>query len=143
MDKKTIDQMLPVAYEALVDSKIVVNNKIVKTYRGNISTFGAAINGGSLLAAISFFSEKGGASEDRTKLMKAISKVLNEVYKKENINIDEKCNNSLFDFVVKHSEDKILWKERIINAAIALKLAMNLFELVEPKKINDTSKEGE
>lgn len=122
MNKNAINQEIKVAYDVLRETGIADDRKgtIQKTYRGQISTFGAAISMGSLLPAIAFFSDKGGADVDRTKLMDAIIKILQYTNKTAEKNI--------FDYVLKNSED--VCKEEILNAAIALKLSMNLYKLV-------------
>ena len=131
MNKETIDQEIKIAYEVLSKTGIAVDGKIKKTFRGQISSFGAAVSMGSLLSAIAFFSQdakqdtKQEEKEDiaRSKLMIAIFEIL----KQRNL-IPDKCK-TLFDYVKEGEEDDC--KEEILNAAIALKLSMNLYELVK------------
>ena len=127
MNKNEINKLIPYAYEALAKTKIVENGCISKTFRGQISTFGAAITMGSLVAAIAFFNDKGSASVDRAELMKAICMVLVDSGKIElkNENIDK---DSLYNYVLSQKSES-LCKENILNASIAIKLAMNLYEL--------------
>ena len=119
MNKNQINSLIPFAYEALEKVGIAKDGKINKTYRGQISTFGAAVSMGSLLPAIAFFSEKGSASTDREKLMEAIWNVL------QNAGFISGPCKSLMEYA-QEAGDK---KECIINAAIALKLSMNLYQL--------------
>jgi CRISPR-associated protein Cmr5 len=114
MNKRKIDQLIPDAYAMLAEVNIAEDGKIEKAWRGQISAFGAAISTGSLLAAIAFFSEQGSAKVEREHLMTAIAKLIGQ--------------DDLFKYV--KSEDERKAKEEIINAAIALKLAMNLYVLV-------------
>ena len=123
MNKNTINQEINVAYEALAEVGIAKDGKIVKTFRGQISSFGAAITMGSLLSAIAFFSEDGGSGVPRSKLMDAILIVL----KKKGI--AKESFEKLFDYAKSSGEE--VCKEEILNAAIALKLSMNLYELVK------------
>lgn len=126
MNKAIINEEITWAYDALEKTEIAENGKIIKTYRGQISTFGAAVTMGSLLPAIAFFSEDAKSSVNRSKLMSAILYVL----KQKDSSINAK---SLFDYArqMKKSGDEGRCKEDILNAAIALKLAMNLYELEE------------
>ena len=78
MNKKKVNDEISTAYDVLDTCGIARNGSISKTYRGYISTFGAAITMGSLIAAIAFFSDQGGADKDRSKLMDAIYKVLED-----------------------------------------------------------------
>ena len=123
MNKNKIDSLIPKAYEAIQKTGIARDDKINSAYRGQISRFGAAVSMGSLLSAIAFFKDQGGASVDRTKLIAAIAEVLGE-------NIPE--GDDLYTYVLKNQKDKnkeMKCREEILEAAIALKLAMNLFEL--------------
>ncbi|MBQ3970205.1 MAG: hypothetical protein II685_06965 [Clostridia bacterium] len=123
MDKKRVDKLIPFAYNALRSSDIVKDgNKIKKTFRGQISTFGAAVSMGSLTSAVVFFSDKGGSDVERQKLLAAILTVL-----KEEGSADASLN-SLYDFV-KSAKNSYECRESILCAAIAIKLAMNLYTL--------------
>ncbi len=140
--KKDIDSLIPSAYQVL--KKVGIANEynvIIKTYRGQISSFGSAVKNGSLLSAIAFFSIQGNSATERQKLMEAIWKLLNEnqligngIRNPENNrtkNMEAGSNNyikELFEYVCLNKDDKRL-KENIINCAIALKLAMNIYDL--------------
>lgn len=127
MNKKDVNEKIDYAYRALTECKIAENNKIVKTFRGQISSFGAAVEMGSLKPAILFFSDQGGSSVKRTNLMDAIHYILVQCDKKE-----ANSGESLYQYI-KNKEAKGVpeyrLKEDVLSAAIAIKLAMNLFEL--------------
>ncbi len=119
MDKRKVDALIPAAYAVLETTGIATNGMITKTWRGQISTFGAAIATGSLISAIAYFNHQGSATVDRALLMEAIAKLIG----KEN----------LYKYALDMQEDcikEMQGKENILNAAIALKLAMNLYQLV-------------
>ncbi|MDL2324174.1 hypothetical protein LJC61_03355 [Ruminococcaceae bacterium OttesenSCG-928-A16] len=119
MNKRKVDSLIPEAYCVLKEVGIAdKSGKIDKGLRGQISSFGASVSTGSLLAAISFFSARGGAAVPRELLMQAIGKLIQQ--------------DDLFAYVQKAGERRA--KEEIINAAIALKLAMNLYELWEGER---------
>lgn len=121
--------MIPTAYDVLGSKGIAVNGKISKGFRGQISTFGAAVTTGTLLSAILFFSQKGNAIVDRTKLMDAIYEIIKQ------INPETNDVGNLYKFVIKEinsAKGDTAIKELILDAAIALKLAMNLYELEDP-----------
>lgn len=100
---------------------------IEKTFRAQISSFGASVEMGSLLSAVAFFSSKGGSSTDRPRLMQAIYLLLDRDAKE----FDDK---SLLKYVIENSSDSSL-KKKVIEAAVAVKLAMNAYEL-KPDKVN-------
>lgn len=130
MDKKRTDKLLPFAVTALETNKnIVKNGKIDKSLRGQISSFGAAISFGSLLAATAFFNEQGQAKSPRHELMVAINWMLSESKEWPN------TGRTLFDTVrIAGAANEKALKEKILCCAVALKLAMNLFELEDSDK---------
>ena len=76
MNKAIINDEVVIAYDVLKNSEIVENGKIKKTWRGQISTFGAAVTMGSLIPAVAFFSDQGGSSVKRQYIMDAILEIL-------------------------------------------------------------------
>lgn len=132
MNKTTIDRNLSYAYQGIIDAKISKDGKVNKSYRGQISTLGAAITMGSVKSAVCFFSEKANNNSDvdRSKLLDAIYYVLRN---SEDTKAKYKNVENLKSYVLNADSDKEVLKEDIVNAAIAIKLAMNLFEWEETK----------
>ena len=128
MNKKRIDSYIDRAVDALKDSGIAQGGKIKKGYRGQISTFGAAVTNGSLKAAIAFFSNDVNSSDsDRPLLMKSICYILNLKTDKK---ADDYESTDLY-YSIEGKNGKAASREEILDAAIALKLAMNFFVLEE------------
>lgn len=132
VNKKRIDNNIGKAYDILKSEKVAIakNGQIPRGYRSQISSFGAAISSGSLLAAIAFFSDKGNAQVERQNLMQAIMELIRENHK----DVQE---DSLFIYVRARqgSESEIAkLKEEILDYTIAIKLAMNLYVLTADKK---------
>ena len=129
MNKAEVNEMLPKAYELLKKHNIVKNNKINKSWYGQISVFGSAISTGSLLSAIAFFSDSGSCSVDRQNLLPVIFDLI-----KDDFIIDNNPPKKLFDLArINMGENELMVKESIINATIATKLAMKLYELTDEK----------
>ena len=126
MNKKRVDEYIPRAYRALSDVGIADKGMINASYKGQIASFGAMIAMGSVLSAVALFSARGKTVADRTKLMKAIYAVIHGA-------TEEIEDTALFDYVQQEkNRGKIRFaKEKITDAAIALKLAMNLYKLTE------------
>lgn len=126
MDKKQIDELIPVAFVQLQNQKIAdKEGRIKKSFRGQISAFGAAISTGSILSGIAFFSQQGSAEVKRDKLIDAVFAMT-----KEKKNVDD---DNLFNYVcrmIKTGKEREV-KNWIVDCAIALKLAMNLYNLVD------------
>ena len=77
MNKREIDRLLPKAYEAIKAYQISdKDNNLSKTFRGQISAFGASVSMGSLLSAVAFFSAKGSSEVERPRLMKAVYELM-------------------------------------------------------------------
>ena len=143
-NKRKIDEYISKAIEVLNNNKKIVKEggKIDKTFSGQIATFAVAVSTGSLLSAVAFFSDNGGASNERSSLMDVIYKIVIDensqgITNQEN---DSNINSKLLEHVKnKYKEFKLKndivsynrVKEDILNAAIAIKLAMNFYELVD------------
>lgn len=148
-NKRKIDEYISKAIEVLNNNEKIVKEggKIDKTFSGQIATFAVAVSTGSLLSAVAFFSDNGGASNERSSLMDVIYEIianekLPDIDKENDKNRDNlnNKNSKLLDYVKskyeksKESNDIVSYnrvKEDILNAAIAIKLAMNFYELVD------------
>lgn len=124
MNKKRVDDLLPAAVDTLQRCEIAnEKGEIDKNFRGQISSFGAAVSSGSLLAAAAFFNQQAGAKNDRGKLMDAINSLLSSELKYQ-------TSTTLFNTIrstPKSNQRKL--KDDILACAVALKLAMNLYTL--------------
>ena len=132
MNKHLVEELIPIACKALENNeKICINGKISSTLKGNIASFGAAIQMESLLSAVAFFSQQGGASEPRQELLNIILEVL-----KEHKDVPEDCT-SLFTYICESKRQEMAQiKNLVVSAAIAVKLAMNLFKPEEKTEEN-------
>ena len=129
LNKREIDRLIPQAYTALIDFGVAEGKKIDSAFRGQISSFGAAVAMGSLLSAVAFFSAQGSSAFKRQNLMKAIYRLIVGENNAETATVKD---TDLFDYVRNNTSTRQREKETktaVYNAAIALKLAMNLFEL--------------
>lgn len=122
MNKEVINDEIVLAYDAIRDTGIAnKEEEVQKTYRGQVTSFGASVLMGSLLSSIAFFSDDTKSSVNRALILEAIYQILQKQGKvKEN-------EENLFAYA-KANQDK--GKEEILNAATALKLAMNLYHLI-------------
>lgn len=125
MNKKLVDALLPDAVVVLKEIGVAnEKNEIPKTFRGQISSFAAAVSTGSLLAAAAFFNDQANAKSDRSKLVKSINVLL----KKHGLT--KAAGTTLFDTIRSTpAEKQRKLKEDVLACAVALKLAMNLYTL--------------
>ena len=136
MNKRIVEKWIPYAFEAL-DNKACCkisdqNNNINKAYRGQISAFGAAITMGSFKMAAAAFSKDSKADNgvDRSELLRAMDYIINKAKNngkgwRDPQTIARAIFITIDPFVIAEM------KEDYINASIALKQAMNAFNLVK------------
>ena len=142
MNKKKIEKMLPVALETLQDRKCGIKDiqtgKIKKSYRSAISSFGAAVTMGSFKAAVSFFStdaEKGDAGISRSLLLRAIHHVVyQKPWKDGKENMQQEVRGIVQDVLKASDAEARQMQDDFLHAAVALKLAMNAFDMSDDKK---------
>ena len=121
MNKKRIQQWIAPACQVLEDCGIVENGTVNPSFRSQLSAFGAASIMGSMKSAAAFFSKQGNASIHRELLLSAMYCVVVGQYDR----VPEP--SWVFDYLCKN--DSRDTREAFLDAAVALKLAMNLFDL--------------
>lgn len=124
MDKNKVNALLPDAYDILREE--FGDKKVSNQFRGYFASFGASIARGSLLSAIAFISRKSDGTEaDRHKLPQMILSLL----QRDGVGTGYTL---LFDYA-RHESDLMTAQRNILNATLALKLALNLFEIDKEK----------
>jgi CRISPR-associated protein Cmr5 len=140
MNKNMVNNWIAPAVNALKYTGIAnEKDEIVKTFRGQISTFGTAVVMGSLKSAVAFFAGDSKSDITRENLLRAMYYIINDFESEDQIkNI---TGYDVFKYVC--ANDSPLTKEKFINASIALKLAMNFYTLVPAKEKNKRGENGE
>ena len=123
--KKVTPQQIKDAREILEKVNIIDEDKTVSNeYRGYIASFGASISQSGLVPSVAFFENKNANSQkERPKVMKAILLMINN--KKDDY-------ETLLDYILDNKIDDnnlVNLQRKIIQAAIALKLAMNTYKV--------------
>lgn len=121
--KKRVEKYIPDALRALQEAKIVVGGKYDNEYAGYISAFGPSVILAGLIPTVAFFGRTGGDA-DRKKVGDAILKVVAP---------GENHQNFLY-YVLAHDNDRDETKRKILDAIVALKLAIRTFEKNEKKR---------
>lgn len=126
---KRLQSKIPIAIEAA--KSLRENEKIPSEMNGYISSFGASMISAGILPTLIFFSQKGGSSAGREKIIPAIEEILNYKLDETNkIKLLEKVQ-SLFNPVsntngINYSEiDKLT--AQLNDACLLLKLAIRTF----------------
>ena len=124
---KRIEKLIPDAIEIAREKLSKGKTTMPKGYKSAISSFGASILQAGILPTVAFYSEKGESEINRPFLLDAIFTLIK---KQTQQTINE---GKLIEYVVKNKNDKRI-KQKILDSAIALKLAIRTFELVDTKK---------
>ncbi len=129
MNKKRVNDGIEPAKEAMTLFHIAKDGKITKTFRGQISTFGAAVTMGSLKSAVAFFAAKGNSDVERTELLKAMYYVIKKGENGEyQFNESDFNPTNIFEYICCHDNNQT--KEKFTDASLSVKLAMSFFDLV-------------
>ncbi len=124
MNKKRVDSLINPAIKVLKNLKIAdENGKIDSTFRAQISAFGASVIMGSFKSAVAFYAKQGNSDVDRALLLRAMHCLVSGC---ENTNVS---GEDIFNQICAPEADLAQIQEDYINASIALKLAMNFFDL--------------
>jgi len=127
---RRIEQLLPIAIEAVVNQKIPKEgNVIANEFKGYIDAFGSMIVQNGLLPAVVFFENSGGddVKEKRKKLLKAVFEVIKTGFYSGSSfppNID-----NIKDFILSYNKEKPIRKlrQQVVDAGISVKLALRTF----------------
>lgn len=130
MSKKRINDWIAPAVEVLKDTGIATDGKVDSAFRGQISSFGAAVVMGSLKAAVAFFSQQGGAKVERQRLLDAMYRLVTG----EN---DSAPPSEVFRYVCDNDNPET--RNKFMDAAVALKLAMNFYDMGREGSKNEES----
>jgi CRISPR-associated protein Cmr5 len=122
MSKKRVENYIPRAIEVL--EKKFKNKAIPKEYNGYISAFGAGIIQNGLKPTVAIYENKQANNKsDKDVLTEIILQIIDKDSKE----------NSLLRYILSSKEDEDILKEKIKDAAIAIKLSIRTFKLVENK----------
>jgi hypothetical protein len=118
MNKQAIEKLIPAAFDAIEANGLVKNGKLPDTLNGYISAFGSSCLQAGVCATILFYKASKGAQNKEAKNL--IPEMIAQIIgcKLEAWNKPEEANR---------------YKQKILNAAIALKLAIRSYGKYEEK----------
>jgi len=128
MSKTYIEQNIPNAIRIL-DARFP-DGKIPKVYNGYIAALGAGIVQSGLKATLALYENRqANTIDDRNCLTRIILEILDPDHGLPQE--DGQCpGGSLLQYVLDHADEEERLKERIIDIAVAVKLALRTFKLV-------------
>ncbi len=143
MNKKKVEEYLSVAIDAIEVCEIAKKGEVIKTYRSNISGFGAAVTMGSFKAAVAFYSSDANNEDNvkRSKLIQAMDYFVRRAEQKLEAPTIREVSTILKEIVGLPSDRLI--KEQYLDASIALKLALNAYVLIPYKPKAGSKSENE
>lgn len=136
--KEKINELIPKAINAIVNAGIPEEDGMVKKeFKGYISSLGASIVQAGLLPSLAFFQNSSGKKADSYKLLDAVLILLKNTH-----SVDEKLityvisqckthNLSTYTYTVSDLDKEKLYliEEEIMDAIIALKLALRIYKI--------------
>jgi CRISPR-associated protein (Cas_Cmr5) len=129
---KKISDLLPHAMNAVKD-KLESGGTVAKGYQGAISGLGTSILQMGILPTLAVYADADNEADiDRKKLMEAVQFIVSKSGK-YNTQKGFSPQHTLFDEALAQHKDKIKMtelKHRVIDATVALKLAIRTFKLV-------------
>lgn len=127
---RTVEKLIPAAIKA-VNDKMAKDGKVNSAYKGYISSLGAGIIQSGLLPTLAMY--KG--NEDSDKKKAETGHLLNAIYEVVKSKHEPKPkDNNLFDYALnkmQQVENRQTVINEILNASIAIKLAIRTFKLEE------------
>lgn len=129
---RAVEKLIPAAIKA-VDENMAFNKEVNKAYKGYISAFGAAIVQSGLLPTLAMYkgSEECNNKKAETRcLLDAIYAVI------KTTNSPKPTDDNLFDYALRllmqDPNKRQMVMNEIMNASVAVKLAIRTFKLIEP-----------
>ena len=111
--RKQIESYIPRALEAIKRFEIATNNgEVPKQFNGYIASFGASVRQAGLLATTLFYQNTKNTEEDRSKVIDAIEFIIEQPIVTQENRVEKNT------------------REKVEDAAVALKLAVRTFKLV-------------
>jgi CRISPR-associated protein Cmr5 len=116
--RNRIERYIPKAITAIESTGIARNGEVPSQFNGYIASFGASVRQGGLLATVLFYkNENSGSEEDRSKVVSALAEILGKP-----------------GLVDSGGRKVLVTRDEVDDAAVALKLAVRTFRLVEKKE---------
>ena len=136
MSKQYIEKKIPEAIRVL-DERFS-DGTIPSAYNGYIASFGASIVQSGLKPTLALFENRhANTKNDRSCLTRIILEILDPEHRLENVGNEECPGGSLLRYVLDRPDEEEILKERIVDIAIAVKLAMRTFRLEKRQKQED------
>lgn len=142
MNQKRIDELIPVALRLLENplkgfEKIMYDkDKIISSYAGAIDAFGPSVIQAGLAKTLAFYmKEKESEGINRRAILEFIKEVMKTIYPMK----PEYDSKNLLEIYIEEMKDastikRLHFRDKVLEAVTACKLAKLCFEKVEPKK---------
>ena len=119
---KQIESYLPRAINIIIDVGIANDGVVDSRFNGYFSAFGASIIMSGVKPALSFYSNEK-VVDDRSKILSAIFALITDID-----SVNDVKPQKLLSYYIQNEDDKMV-KYKILNAAVALKLAVRTYKL--------------
>ena len=136
MKNKQVDRLIKPALELVEEEfkkELTANDAIPGGYLSALSSFGGALIQSGALPACALYLKSSESETDKSRLIKILMKLVqkqggftNDEPEEEVKDKNEKLLGQIID---EYEKDKNLFKQRLMNATIALKLSLRTFKL--------------
>lgn len=135
--KEKINELIPLAIDAISKSKIAVNGEVKKEFKGYISSIGSSIIQAGLLPTLAFFQNSSGKNADSFRVLDAVLRLIKTNYNEHERLIDyviltcriNQTPNDQYRFNNLDLNKLEIVESEITHALIALKLALRTFKI--------------
>ncbi len=136
MKNKQVDRLIKPALELVEEEfkkELTATGAIPGGYLSALSAFGGALIQSGALPACALYLKSSESETDKSRLIKILVKLVQEQggFKKDKSKekIKDKNEELLCQIIDEYERDKNLFKQRVMNATIALKLSLRTFKL--------------
>ncbi len=115
MNKRYIEKSIPEAIKLIKENKNIYNEvqkAIPNEFMGYVSSFAVSVTLSGAVQATVFYSDKGSAKFHREEMLNVIKELM-----------------GVGDNLIEHLKNNPLDKEKLLDSAIAFKMALRVFEL--------------
>jgi CRISPR-associated protein Cmr5 len=129
---RAVENLIPAAIAAITSSGMSDNGAVNKAYKGYISSLGASIIQSGLLPTLAMYKGTEGSDNKKAETSCLLNAIFSVVKSKYN---PKPTDDNLFDYalrIMQKPEMRQMVINEIMNASIAVKLAIRTFKLIEP-----------
>jgi len=128
MKNYQVDRLIEPAI-ALVEKYFGKEKPVPKGYESALASFGGTLIQSGPLPACALYLKTSDSNIDKARLIRMLMELMKEQGGFSMVVLAEKSNDLMKQIIQEYNQNEELFKHRLVNATIALKLALRTFEL--------------